>query len=235
MHSSIKSQRSVRIVALIVFCVVAIFAPDPSASLGAVDSRLLSAKHANPLDRRLATGQCAVPISDEDFEGPDALNGWTDGILETSNQANFTKFLGRYSVNTTAPYKTYNVPVISDATIVELDFYELDSWDGVDEKISIFIDDEEVDLEEFRWDRTDDSSAGVSAIGIEWTTSKLTDPQHLGFSSLWYDQMHRVSLRIPKATGLYDDGQIVVKMVVSLDQASYDESAGWTTSKYPMK
>jgi hypothetical protein len=41
------------------------------------------------------------------------------------------------------------------------------------------------------------------------------------------DQNHRVELEIPRATGLFDDGTLTVKLEVDITGNTDDESGGW--------
>jgi hypothetical protein len=125
---------------------------------------------ADNSDRKLAhipaAGQCEVEVSFENFEGADALDGWENGLLEVGDQqANFTKFLGRYGKDTSSPAKLYKIGLNADHVLVKLDFYEVDSWDRNSEKAFIYIDDEEIALEEYQWYNGDDQKTGTSSKG----------------------------------------------------------------------
>jgi hypothetical protein len=72
-------------------------------------------------------------IAFDDFEGSDslkALQGWKNALWERSETSAFSQFLGRYGEGVDAPYKEYKVPRDADKVTFELDFYEIDSWDG---------------------------------------------------------------------------------------------------------
>jgi hypothetical protein len=123
--SVLSSKRNVSVVGLVAFAVVAIFAPSPSSMIHR--SLAVSNSKAVSQHRRLAEGQCEVIVSvEQDFEGPDALNGWTNGKLEASEEQSFTKFLGRYGKDDPSPEKAYDVDPGADIVYIELDFYEID-------------------------------------------------------------------------------------------------------------
>mmetsp|Transcript_16734 Transcript_16734/g.27765 ORF Transcript_16734/g.27765 Transcript_16734/m.27765 type:complete len:567 (+) Transcript_16734:52-1752(+) len=230
MKSSRITKRNVSVVGLVALAVVAILAPDSSMPSA---TRFLSAKETKAVQdvRRLAyvtpAGQCEVPVSFENFEGPDWYMGWDYPTLETGNQANFTKFLGRYGKGTQMPSKTYAIGPDADVVIIELDFYEVDSWDGNGESASVWIDDEEVNLGDFQWRTADDQKIGTSPKGVQWTSTKVTDPQHLGFHDKWLDQTHHISLMVPKSSSLLANAQVRMKLTVSVTEDISNESAGW--------
>jgi hypothetical protein len=231
-----KTKRNAAVACLGALALFAIVTSDPSAVMSSSTTRLLSTEDiAKPLcdtdNRRLAyaavDGQCETEVSFENFEGSDALTGWTNGNIEDGAQTAFSTFLGRYGLGSPNPSKTYSVNANADVVLVEIDFYEIDSWDGGTENASIFINDEEVDLGNFQWRIADDQKIGTTPKGIQFICTKLVDPMHLGFHDRWKDETHHISLVIPKSSGLYVNGYITMKMVVNLNEAIENESAGW--------
>ena len=74
----------------------------------------------------------STTVLSEDFEGENAHIGWSNFNLETNETKHFTKFLGRYGSTDSSPVKTFKVPANAQTLVLEVDFYEIDSWGKYD-------------------------------------------------------------------------------------------------------
>jgi len=171
-------------------------------------------------------------IAFENFESVEPLSKWTNGILETGEQAAFSTFLGRYGKGTDIPSRTFMVPPPSEAIGIHitLDFYEIDSWDGKRDRADVFIDGEQIELGQFSSRDDEGHREGRTPMGIVWSMDSETAPSNLGFGKQ-RDQKHRVKITVPSDTGLFDDGAIRLALAANLNNRIDNESAGWDNIK----
>jgi len=177
-----------------------------------------------------------VVVVEEDFEDytsdADVVNsGWINGKLEDANTP-FTNFLGRYDQNSDTaaddPYKSYDVPPGADYLMVELDFYEIDSWDGED-CIYVYLNDQELELLLFNFNVDEGYKSGVSTNGIVWVIdSKPNPPAQIGFNAA-EDQIHHLRARVPSY--LFVSGVLTMRLATRLNSDKNDESAGYDNIK----
>ena len=142
-------------------------------------------------------------------------------------------FLGRYDVtdrrNNKHPFREFTgINRNANELKLEMDFLELDSWDsdaryGPD-CIYVHIDGVRLFLGIYANWRDEGYRSGNHG-GIRWTSSSRGAPSHLGFSSRWKDQRHRLTFIIPRH--YFADGKINLKLEAVLDSTKDDESAGW--------
>ena len=190
-------------------------------------------------------------LSQEDFDGDGALNGWNAGLLATGETWAFSKFLGPYCRSNVGllmrgedskksgssnsekagsdpkrPYKTYNVPKTANKILIQIDFYEIDSWD--DERANIYVDDWMIDLGTFSSQIDEGFREGSTRSGlIHWTMNSITTPKDIGFGR-WFDQKHRIEIEVWKSSDLYTkDGKLELKLTNNLDGNCRHEAAGW--------
>ena len=155
-------------------------------------------------------------VSSEDFQG--GATGWSINTTETINPY-LTRFLGRSSNEggLQLTHKTYALSGTQDYTIIEFDFYRLDTWDT--EQFRIFIDDTLIYNQTFT---TAYSTPPNGASGnVSWTIQELTPfATNLGGGGST-DQIFRFTLRV-------DTTAATVKLGFSstTNQAIGDESWG---------
>ena len=157
-------------------------------------------------------------VVSEDFNG--SVSGWSNNSTSTVDGE---KILGRF-IHTQDVEKTFTVPTNVDGYTISFDFYEIDSWDN--EEFAVFIDGKEVNLGRFTGGGNDDSEnarSGVTADEIVWTYSSL-DPAQLSGTGGWADQIHQVSIWVPKTA--ISGNQITVKFDARTNQHVNDESYG---------
>ncbi len=152
------------------------------------------------LNKKLAIGVAAlvlsgaanaVIITQEDFET--GATGWSDN-LTTDGGTTFTRFLGRFNGagGVQQNSKTYSLSGNQTQVTIELDFYEIDSWDY--EYFNIFIDDTQVISNEFKHNREDfANSPFMDAQALLFTGDDGN--VNYGFAS-WPDQGYRYSITI---------------------------------------
>jgi hypothetical protein len=174
-------------------------------------------------------------IEENNFENTDsieALKGWENAWVEQRAVSSFSKFLGLYNVSTVAPYKVFLVPRTAKRIIIELDFYEIDNWTPED-SMAIFVDGEKLAM---TFDQTFDegSREGRNQLGINWTSVSYDTPKHLGFSSLYLDQKHRITIEAPSTTQLFTDGQMRITLSCSA-RRNETVSCGWDNVKVNAK
>ena len=164
-------------------------------------------------------------LSEEDFEDK-VLEGWTNGQLDYD--PGFTNFLGRYTGNSTDPFKTYQVPKDVDYVQLTFDFYEIDSWDEANvgpDCLYVFIDGERLFLGIFDSERDEGLTTGASENQIVWKVESTGPPANIGFNNknaADYDQIHQVTLIIPKF--FYGvDGQFTIRLNSVLSGTTMDD------------
>ena len=170
-------------------------------------------------------------ISEQRFSSANDLRPWTNGKRDKSDQLGW--FLGRYDVtdrrNNKHPFREFTgINRNANELKLEMDFLELDSWDsdaryGPD-CIYVHIDGVRLFLGIYANWRDEGYRSGNHG-GIRWTSSSRGAPSHLGFSSRWKDQRHRLTFIIPRH--YFADGKINLKLEAVLDSTKDDESAGW--------
>ena len=168
-----------------------------------------------------------VKIYEENFEDGSLL-GWTNGRIDFDLE--FTKFLGRYGWADRYPrdpFKTYDeIPRNADYVELAFDFYEIDSWDASGgDYLGVVIDGRQVNLGRFDTHRNENGRSGTRN-GIRFRISSQAAPTDIGFNPRFKDQIHRVTLIIPK-TFYQRDGQIKVMFQTRLGEHIDNESAGF--------
>jgi hypothetical protein len=175
--------------------------------------------------------QATELIEENTFENSsaiEALKGWENAWIEQSAVITFSKFLGLYNVSTVAPYKVYLVPRTAKRIIIELDFYEIDNWTAED-SMAIYVDGEKLAMT-FDQKFDEGSREGRNQLGINWTSVSYDTPKHLGFSSLYLDQKHRITIEVPATTQLYSDGQMRITLSCAA-KLNGIVSCGWDNIK----
>jgi hypothetical protein len=135
----------------------------------------------------------------DDFEGSDAkkaLKGWKNARWDRTEKTGFSQFLGRYGRGRLDPYKEYKVPRDADKVTFEIDFYEIDTWDGGSDDITVYVDGEKIDLGGFSFRVDEGTFSGSTTHGITWRCSSLTRPTQLGFLQGYADQKHRIKIEV---------------------------------------
>lgn len=156
-------------------------------------------------------------ISSEDFEG--GATGWADNTI--SNGGSYlTNHLGRFSndggVQSNA--KTYTLSTNQDYTVIEFDFYRVDSWDS--EQFKIFVNDIEIFSQAF--------STGISSIAdgssgtVSWTASELNTIAANFTYNNWTDQMFHFTLTIQNGAA----SDVKLGFSSTTNQAVTDEAWG---------
>ena len=179
----------------------------------------------------------SVVVVEEDFEeytseAEVVSSGWVNGKLETADTP-FTKFLGRYDKDADSaandPYKVYQVPTGADYLLVELDFYEIDSWDGQD-CVYIYVNNQEIDLLIYNYIVDEGYKSGVTTNGIAWVIdSKANPPGHIGFNPSFVDQIHHLRARVPSY--LVVTGELKLRFATRIDGDRTNESSGFDNIK----
>jgi len=178
----------------------------------------------NPTLRPTPTGCNPFSLVHEETFEDGSLLGWTNGRIESS--PNFSRFLGLFWRDTAAliPSKTYDgLPTNADWAIFEFDFYEIDSWDSLHDKLIVTIDSWDIDLGGFDQDFDENGRTGHES-GITWFLQSKDSPQDLGFSR-FHDQIHHVVMTIPN--NIFQDGEMTVSFEVRVNESIVDESGGF--------
>jgi hypothetical protein len=170
-------------------------------------------------------------LSFEDFENKSqsvALHGWKNGIVNRNCHGYFTPFLGTYTRGSLQPYKTYAVPILAEAIIFSLNFYQFGEW-TLDDLLSIFIDGERINIRGLvqRDDKT--RFRGRTGLGILWTLSSLEPPSDLEIDS-FPDQKYYISIEVPRISKLFSDGKLRLSLQTKT-QAASNASSGWDNIK----
>ena len=158
--------------------------------------------------------------------------GWVNGELETGDTAAFTQFLGRYdnedSTYDKDPFKVFHVPAAAEYVMVEVDFYEIDDWDGSD-CLYVFLNEQEVDARVFNTHIDEMYKTGVTTNGIVWMIdSSPNPPAQIGFGAA-NDQIHHFTARVPSY--LFADGVLIFRLAIRIDALKDNESAGFDNVK----
>jgi len=161
-------------------------------------------------------------VFEEDFENLKnnsqflPLNNWLNGKLDSAPM--FSSFLGKYSVDDfikkLTPIIIIDVPSEALNVLLSFDFYEIDDW--VNGTVTVGVNDDRINLGTFDSVNTELSRSGTSNRGISWTKTGMT-AMDMGFSST-FDQVHRVTLRIPNS--IIASGQIVLNLECDSNVAS---------------
>ena len=166
------------------------------------------------------------------------LLGWRNGRLESA--PHFTKFLGRYGrINSGPgkdPFKTYEgIPRNAQSVVLEFNFYEIDSWDAAQrDYVCVAIDGRQIDLGRFDLNQNENGRTG-SRHGMTFRIRSQAAPRNIGFNSRWKDQIHHVTVTIPRSY-YQSDGRIQVMFQVRLDESDINnESAGFDNIKITAK
>jgi VCBS repeat-containing protein len=157
-------------------------------------------------------------IANEDFQS--GATGWTNNLTETSNPF-LTRFLGRFSQDGGAQTvsKNFTLSGNQNYTVVEFDFYEIDSWDG--ETFRIFVNDTMIfnsSISQGIFENPADGSSGI----VSWTVQQLTASNTNFAFGTWTDQSYRFTLTINNAAA----GNIRLGFGSTLDQGTTDEAWG---------
>ena len=186
----------------------------------------------NPTARPTSCNPSRTIIS-ENFENG-SLAGWTNGHLAQS--PGFSKFLGRYGMDNSGPgkdpFKVYrNIPRDADHVVLEVDFYEIDSWNGKTQKdyACIQINDQRTDLGRFDETVNENGRQARRGNGLNYRIVSRSGPRQIGFSRS-KDQIHRVFVTIPRRY-YQSTGTLKVMFMVRLTANRDDESGGWDNIK----
>jgi hypothetical protein len=134
-----------------------------------------------------------------------------------------------------SPYKTFYVPKTAEFAVIELDFYEIDSWDASSDYAFVYVDNMKLSLGAFGQSVNEGLRESNLSNGITIRSNSLGASAHLGFNSRFGDQKHRVKIEIPKSTGLFSDGKFVLKLEAAVTHGRGDESGGWDNIKISHK
>ena len=174
-------------------------------------------------------------VYQETFEDG-SLFGWSNGRLEFATE--FTMFLGRYGKSNSGPgkdpFKVYeDIPRNADSVELEFDFYEIDSWEGSNDSVSVLVDEEELMLGTFDQLGNELGRTGGSR-GMTFRIRSQSAPRNIGFGS-FRDQIHRVTVTIPR-TYYARDGELKIMFQVRVDATDVnDESGGFDNIKITAK
>ncbi|HRQ60520.1 MAG TPA: cadherin-like domain-containing protein, partial [Alphaproteobacteria bacterium] len=131
-------------------------------------------------------------VSSEDFQS--GATGWAINTT-TAGGSFLTTYLGPFSNDggVQSNSKTYALSGTQDYTVIEFDFYRIDSWDS--EAFRIWINDTQVFSQNFTQSvqTVPDGSSGV----VSWTVTELiTINGHAAGTSNWNDQIFRFTMTI---------------------------------------
>lgn len=175
-------------------------------------------------------------IAEEDFEtypidanGAEARKaGWRNGKID--HDPSFTNFLGRFGSQEEEigliPVQVFDVTPSADIIVLEFDFYEIDAWKEGD-FVYVNLNGERIDLGTFSEKDAELTRVGTTKRGIEWM--KTGGPRStMGFGAA-FDEVHRVSLRIPPE--VFATGQISLEFEPHLKEDYAVASAGFDNIK----
>jgi len=160
-------------------------------------------------------------IANEDFQS--GATGWANNTTTTDPGIYLTRYLGPFSNDggVQSNSKTYTLTGNQDYTVIQFDFYRLDSWET--EAFRIFVNDTQILTQNFTTAATTiaDGSSGITS----WTVTELnTISGQLGNASgtFFNDQAFRFTMTIQNA------GASTVKIGFgsTTNQAANDESWG---------
>jgi hypothetical protein len=103
--------------------------------------------------------------------------------------------LGRFS-GAQDVEKVFKVSDTTEIAIVNFDFIEFDSWD--EERFKVWINGIEVNLGKFQGDENDEKYRSGATDGISWQFSSEKPSDIVGSNDRWEDQVHKVTMYIPK-------------------------------------
>ena len=154
--------------------------------------------------------------------------GWINGKV-TQDTGVLGNYLGRYANADKGkmPSKTFDVDMNTEKVEVRFNFLELDSWDeSQHDELIIHINEETLEIGTFKGGGGDDGQRqGRTENGTDWSTVAMGEPDHLGGSTRWKDQVHSIMAVLPKR--LYPDGKITLTMEVVVNSDEQDESGGF--------
>jgi hypothetical protein len=169
---------------------------------------------------------CGEVVIYEDFTEND-VSSW--GLIETDPRSGQT-FLGRFHQHSKPVSKVFDIPDFAFFLTVEFLLYEIDDWGAVDRnrnKFYVKIGDQSFNLETFE---DDDNRFGPGNFkkgykaGITWKRQALTQATNLGFNPNYNDQIHQVTIKVPKK--YFKDGKLSLQFDVSLMEDISRVSAG---------
>lgn len=157
-------------------------------------------------------------VSHEDFESGVA-SGWASNTVENGGTW-LTRHLGRFSNNGAGQtnFKTYTLGGGQEYTVIEFDFYRLDSWDT--EAFRIYVDDALIFNQNFTTAPVSipDGSSGSVSWSVTETTTTST---HFAYGT-WTDQKMRFTLTIQNSAA----GNVKLGFGSGVQQGIADESWG---------
>jgi hypothetical protein len=151
----------------------------------------------------------------EDFEG--GATGWSNNTT-TDGGNSFSEFLGQfgYQSGLEGTEKAFSTPEDADKTVIKLDVYEIDSWDG--ENLIIEVSGETISIP-LSCRIVNESEEGSSG-SVSWSLTSDDTNTNLGFGR-WADQQHHLIITIA------DPGEnVTFNISSSLNQSINDESFG---------
>jgi hypothetical protein len=168
-------------------------------------------------------------VAMDDFEGSEPLRGWYNGVSQVSSS--LFHYLGKFSKQTPlSPFKVFNVPIDATNIIIEVDFFEMNSWKSSTRNLAdcgltsdcvfIYVNSQKIPIGVFGVD-FDEGSYDGTVNGLYWRVDSVDsydDQTDMG-------QTHKITVNIPRSTELYHDGQLKLEFetLVSSDKAN----AGW--------
>jgi hypothetical protein len=158
-------------------------------------------------------------VSSENFQS--GATGWANNTT-TTGVAMLTRYLGSFSNDggVQSNSKTYNLSGAQDYTVIEFDFYRMDSWDN--EQFRIWVNDTQIFGQAFGTGVTTiaDGSSGI----VSWTASELTQiaGNVAGANVTWTDQIFRFTLTIQNGAA----STVKLGFGSTTNQAVSDESWG---------
>lgn len=169
---------------------------------------------------------CAEQVEFEDF-GHNYAGGW--GLRAEQDSSFGSPFL-RLHKHQPEIIKDIIVPQDADLVTLEFNFYEIDQWE-VDDQLLVYINDIALTLGPFgpaeKWDPVAQLANYYTggAGGISWKRYSLTEKTGFGFNKKFKDQIHFVSISIPKRYLV--SGFFRLKLEVALQQEEGNESGGF--------
>lgn len=178
----------------------------------------------NPIKRHLdqygMINRCAGGSLDGSGQTFNFESGTSPFLGGTIQNFNGSKVLGGLS-GASATQIQFDYNGDAEGVFIEFDFYEIDSWDN--EQFKITIAGNVVDLGTFQVNR--DSDMGVRAgesNGIYWYKSQSSDQSAMGGSG-WQDQLHTFRVFVP-ADKLAGATTVLVSLAGNLNSSVTDES-----------
>jgi hypothetical protein len=155
-------------------------------------------------------------ISNENFNA--GATGWNNNNTRIVGEE---RILGRFT-GAQDVKKTFFVPR-ADSYTVSFDFYEIDSWNN--EEFYVYVDGKAINLGRFSYNSNENENikSGITVDEIAWSYSSAP-PEDLINTSGWKDQVHNVTLNVPRSALTGSD--ITVKFDARLDHHQSNESYG---------